>query len=136
MTKILDYQGTFKSKLLADQLQDALGWTPVTAEGTTRLQSRDGEVYVYADDDTPEQDVQAVIDAHDPTELTQGEINTANREDARARFLASQLADKTPEEIFTLMQARMDSWSSLADARADLREWIPLLAAIIAWKVV
>jgi len=59
----------------------------------------------------------------------------AAQNDVNIRFLASQLAGKTPQEIYTLMQNRMDSWTSLADARSDLREWLPLMAAIIAWKV-
>jgi hypothetical protein len=34
------------------------------------------------------------------------------------------------------MQNKMDGWTSLADAKADLREWLPLFGAIIAWKVI
>lgn len=75
----------------------------------------------------------SIIAAHDPDGKLPSEVN---REDARARFLLSQLANKTPQQIFTLMQGRMDSWTSLADARADLREWLPLFGAVIAWKVV
>jgi len=68
-------------------------------------------------------------------EDAQLEAKESARADIDARFLLSQLANKTPQEIYTLMQNRMDSWASLADARADLREWLPLMAAIIAWKV-
>ena len=78
---------------------------------------------------TDEADAQAIIDAHDPTDY-----DAINREDAKARFLLSQLANKTPEEIYTLMQGRMDSWTTLGDARDDLREWLPLIAAVMAWK--
>lgn len=136
MTKKLNFKGNFKSYLLADQLQSVLGWNGVTAEGTTRLQSRPGEVDVFADDSTPEQDVQAVVDAHDPEELSLGEIKSANKLDAEQRFLLSQLAEKSPEQIYTVMQTRMNNWTTLADARADLSEWLPLMAALIAWKVV
>ena len=59
-----------------------------------------------------------------------------NQEEARTRFLLSQLANKTPSQIYTQMQERMDSWTSLADAREDLREWLPLFGALLAWKVV
>ena len=59
-----------------------------------------------------------------------------NATDVKSRFLLSQLANKTPVEIYTLMQARMDAWSNLGQAKADLREWLPLLSAIIAWKVI
>ena len=139
MTKKLTYQGLFKAHLLADELQAAFSaWTPVTSEGTTRMQSKpDGtEVYLFVPDAADEGEIQVVIDAHDPEALSAGEIKQAHRDDARARFLLSQLADKTPEEIYTLMQDRMDSWTMLADARGDLREWLPLLAAVIAWKVI
>lgn len=58
-----------------------------------------------------------------------------NKKEAKARFLLSQLVNKTPEEIYTLMQGRIDSWPSLAGARADLREWLPLMVAILAWSI-
>ena len=59
----------------------------------------------------------------------------ADEADVNARFLASQLARRTPAQIYTLMQNRIDSWTSLAQAKADLREWLPLLAAEIAVKL-
>ena len=139
MTKKLTFQGLFKSNLLYDELLAAFpAWTPVTSEGTTRMESRpDGtEVYLFVPDAADEGEIQAVIDAHDPEALSAGEIKQSYRDDTRARFLLSQLADKTPEEIYTLMQNRMDSWSNLGQAKADLREWLPLMAAVIAWKVI
>ena len=139
MTKKLTYQGQFKSTLLHDELLAAFPlWTPVTSESHSRMQSKpDGtEVYLFVPDVADEGEIQAIIDAHDPNALSIVEIRQAHREDARARFLLSQLADKTPEEIYTQMQGRMDGWSSLADAKSDLREWLPLIAAIIAWKVI
>jgi hypothetical protein len=56
--------------------------------------------------------------------------------DVRARFLASQLAEKSPQEIYDILQNKINGWSSLAEAKGDLAEILPLLAAIIAWKVV
>lgn len=76
--------------------------------------------------------VEAIIAAHDETKDLPW---IENKTEAQARFLISQLSDKTPEEIYTLMQNRMDSWTTLADARTDLREWLPLMASIIAWTV-
>ena len=76
---------------------------------------------------------EAIVAAHDPNGKLPREENT---EDARARFLLSQLANKTPEQIFAQMQGRMDSWNNLAAAKADLREWLPLIVAVIAWKVI
>ena len=139
MTKKLTYQGLFKSRLLADELMAAFPlWTPVTSEGTTRMESKpDGtEVYLFVPDAADEGEIQVVIDAHDPEALSAGEIKQAHRDDARARFLLSQLADKTPEEIYVLMQDKIDNWSNLPQAKSDLREWLPLIAAVIAWKVI
>jgi len=139
MTKKLTYQGLFKSILLYEELIVAFpGWNTVTSEGTTILQSKpDGtEVYLFVPDAADEGEIQVVIDAHDPEALSASEIKQANRDDARARFLLSQLADKTPEEIYTLMQDRMDGWQNLSQAKSDLREWLPLMAAVIAWKVI
>jgi len=139
MTKKLTFQGLFKSNLLADELRAAFpAWTPVTSEGTSRLQSKpDGtEVYLFVPDAADEGEIQTVIDAHDPEALSAGEIKQAHRDDARARFLLSQLANKPPEEIYVLMQDRMDGWQNLSQAKSDLREWLPLMAAVIAWKVI
>lgn len=60
----------------------------------------------------------------------------AAREDARARFVASAIAGRTPEQIYTAMQTQMDTWGSLADAKRDLKAWLPLLAAVLAWEVI
>lgn len=60
----------------------------------------------------------------------------ANSADAHARFLLSQLADKSPQEIYDLLQGHIDDISTLAQAKAFLREIIPLMAAILACKVV
>jgi len=139
MTKKLIYQGLFKSHLLADELMATFpAWGGVTDEGTSRMQSKpDGtEVYLFVPDAADEGEIQVVIDAHDPEALSAGEIKQAHRDDARARFLLSQLVDKTPEEIYVLMQDRMDGWQNLSQAKADLREWLPLMAAVIAWKVI
>ena len=139
MTKKLIYQGLFKSHLLADELMATFpAWGGVTDEGTSRMQSKpDGtEVYLFVPDAADEGEIQVVIDAHDPEALSAGEIKQAHRDDARARFLLSQLVDKTPEEIYVLMQDRMDGWQNLGQAKSDLREWLPLMAAVIAWKVI
>ena len=137
MTKKLTFQGLFKTNLLADELLATFpSWGGVTSEGTSRMQSKpDGtEVYLFVPDAADEGEIQVVIDAHDPEALSAGEIKQAHRDDARARFLLSQLADKTPEEIYTFMQNVIDGWSNLGQAKVDLKEWLPLMAAVIAWK--
>ncbi len=70
----------------------------------------------------------AILAAHDPTDLT-----LLNRQDVLTRLHASALWGKSPAQIYTLMQNQMDAWTSLADARASLRVWLPAMAAAIFW---
>lgn len=91
-----------------------------------RLRSFGSELYTFqmAYDDQSEviaaQQVQLVY------ELTQ-------RLDVRARYAASVLKNKTPAEIYTYLQGRIDGWGNLNAAKADLRVWLPLLSAVLAW---
>lgn len=94
-------------------------------EGVTQavLQSlRDTILSHNADDLTPEQ--QAALDAE------------GHRAEVRARFATSVLKDKDPAAIYTALDNQIESWSTLADAKADLKSWLPLLAAAVAWLVV
>ena len=75
----------------------------------------------------------SIVAAHDPEDDLP---RNKNAKAAKQAFVDSPLANKDPVEIYTLMQGEIDGWSSLADARGDLRKWLPLLAAVIAWKVV
>jgi hypothetical protein len=45
------------------------------------------------------------------------------------------LRDKTPAEIEALVRARINGWSTLAAAKTDLAEWLPRMAALLAWAV-
>jgi hypothetical protein len=45
------------------------------------------------------------------------------------------LRDKTPTEIEALVRARINGWSTLTAAKADLAEWLPRMAALLAWAV-
>jgi hypothetical protein len=71
---------------------------------------------------------ESIVAAHDPKGLLPRE---ANRKDAIARFKASAIADKTPAEIYTIVQSQIDGWTSLANAKADLRKWLPMAFALI-----
>ena len=94
----------------------------------------DGRIDYTRELTAPEQiTADAVVAAHDP----EGDLPwLLNKKDAEARFLLSQLADKTPEEIYVLMQNVIDGWGNLGQAKEDLKEWLPLMAAVIAWKVI
>lgn len=65
---------------------------------------------------------------------TAAPVETAQA-DIKARWVASAIKGRTPQQIYTAMQASIDGWTSLAQAKADLRNWLPLMAAAIAWEV-
>lgn len=83
-----------------------------------------------------------VVRAGNPPQSVLDELNSAayeaaldNDNNVRQRILASPLANRTPAQIYTLVQNRVDGWASLTAAKADLREWLPLLLAEIAIRV-
>lgn len=81
----------------------------------------------------------SIITAHDHTLLsTQQQLDVdinINSNDVDTRFDASVIKNKTPAQIYTALENQIDAWTTLADAQADLRDWLPLLGAIVAWKV-
>jgi len=102
---------------------------------TIKITDENQTVEFQFSEDATIEEIQSIAESFGVA-LPQVEIDSkANQLDVETRLNLSELADKTPTEIYTLMQGRMDSWTTLADARADLREWLPLMAAIIAWKV-
>jgi len=76
-----------------------------------------------------------ILANHISTQLSVPEILVANQADVTTHFDASVLKNKTPQQIFDSVQTSIDGWAQLADAQADLRDWLPLAFAIIAWKV-
>jgi hypothetical protein len=72
----------------------------------------------------------AVVAAHTGIDTDQWALD-----DIRARWLVSAIHGKDPTAIYTLLQTRINAWSSLAAAKTDLAEWIPLIAAALAWAV-
>jgi hypothetical protein len=63
------------------------------------------------------------------------QLPPTNEEETNLRLNASELSNKTPQEIYDIVQARIDSWTSLAEAKADFREWMPLIFAGMMWMV-
>lgn len=51
-------------------------------------------------------------------------------------FGASVLAGKTPAQIAAYFANEINAWASLADAKTDLLNWLPKMAAAIAWVVI
>ena len=72
--------------------------------------------------------------SHDFASRTPGQLELAaigvDGADVITRYLATEIAGKTPDQIYTLMQTAIDGITSLADAKAFLRKWLPLMAAI------
>lgn len=95
-------------------------------------------------------DVQAYLNAH-VNELwqlaqTRGTPITAQqvldyRLDAEAltalntqwRTVLAPLKNLSPDQIATLVQNRINGWTTLAQAKADLVTWMPVLIAVVAW---
>jgi len=81
-------------------------------------------------------DEEGLPTAYTPRPLTEDEQRGESLRDALDRWALGALKDKTPAQIYSLVQGRIDGWASLADARTDLREWLPLLAVGLVWLAV
>lgn len=78
----------------------------------------------------------AIIAAYNQAaEDTKAANETGYIADIHTRWANSPLKGKTPVEIYTAVQGAIDGWGSLAAAKADLRVWLPLLFATLAWEV-
>lgn len=70
----------------------------------------------------------AVLEAHDPLAVTAEQA-------AMLQFVAAwrggALIGKTPAQIYQVLGAQINGWASLADAKADLRDWLPLIGAAL-----
>ena len=125
--------GPIRGDQLAAEINTATGLTLTVDELVYYL---NGAVEVRA----PEQyrdAIVAVIAVHVPVSVWNNEDRArVNMADVNDRWNLAALKDKTPAEIYSLMQGRMDAWANLAAAKADLREWLPLMAAAIAWMVI
>ena len=91
---------------------------------------------------TPQANIDAAVaiaEAHNPANLSSNQQTrqtvTTHKADMQARYLAHALKNKTPAQIYTFMENQIDGWASLADAQEDLRDWLPLMGAAIAWMV-
>lgn len=78
----------------------------------------------------------AYAQRHLPPPPTPQELaDVAALADVQTQWHAAALHNKTPQEIRTAMQNAIDGWTSLAQAKADLRAWLPMLTAGLAWTV-
>jgi hypothetical protein len=116
---------------------DIEGVSPVT--GTERASSWNAFMYgsevVQVHFKTPPDQaamtaVANLVAAHDPTDTDAVALS-----DVHEHWQSSPLHNKTPQQIFTAMQNQIDGWTSLAQAKADLRVWLPQIVASLAWSV-
>jgi creatinine amidohydrolase/Fe(II)-dependent formamide hydrolase-like protein len=119
-------------RIVTPELDRQLRAGGVPIEGIA-YNSKEGWVRVDFLDSVTQQQIDAAIalvNAHtgvDPVKVAQADI--------RARWLASTIHGKDPTQIYTAVQGAIDGWTSLAAAKADLRVWLPLAIAALAWEV-
>ena len=136
---ILTYAGTFKQSLLMDELLATFPeW--IVGEGEDHkcllyLEGNQQGVRLTVPDGSNVTAINAVINTHNPNVLSVGEQMEVHRETVRQALLNSPLAHMTPEEIYVAVRQEIQSWSSLADAKASFLEWEPLLWAVVMWLV-
>ena len=96
-------------------------------------------IILHLADIADESNARSIVSAHDSTLLStdqQLQLDLdVNGSDVDSRFDLSVIKNKTPDQIFTFLEGQIDGWTTLADAQVDLREWLPLLASAVAWKV-
>ena len=101
-----------------------------------------GYIAVYlidAADETDQNTARQTVLNHDMTARTPEQQERAaiknHKADVIQRYLESELANKTPTEIYTLMQTAAGNLASLAEAKTFLAKWLPLMAAICQTQV-
>ncbi len=73
---------------------------------------------------------QAVLDAHDPEALSAAQQAC---QDFLMAWHNGVLVGKTPAQIYQIMTGQIDKWASLAEAKADLRAWLPLMGMALGY---
>jgi isopenicillin N synthase-like dioxygenase len=121
MRDILNTAKEINANKLHEELEEALG--DVFLGVST---GNSGITLHLAKDATKEQDTlaKAILEAHDATKLT---AEQQGIRDSLGAWRESALAGKAPPDL----KARIDGWRTLEDAQADLREWLPLMGAMV-----
>ena len=87
--------------------------------------------YTQADEDA----IIASFAAYDPGKPTWEEIETGRTSQARARWLASQLAGKTPEEAYVLIENALTNATTVGQMRQVLTQLLPVIGAGLVYLV-
>lgn len=75
-----------------------------------------------------------VVLAHDMDERTEEQVELAaiqtQTSGVISQYLASPLSDRTPQQVYDQVASDIAGWGTLADAKADLQQWLPFLCAV------
>jgi hypothetical protein len=79
--------------------------------------------------------LEASFQSYDPDKPTFIEIERQRTDQARARWLASQLVGKTPEEAYVLIENALTGASTVAQMRQVLIQLLPVIGAGVVYLV-
>jgi len=147
MDKALVFAGIYKLPLLMDELLAVFPEWLMKEDDEwhclLRVEGNDKGVRLTVPDGADESAIAAVVAAHDPDALSVAEQVAAAQANIEAKATEARslwdgyeaLRDKTPADIEALVRARIGGWPTLAAAKADLAEWLPRMAGLLAWAV-
>ena len=90
------------------------------------------EFYAVLDEGYTQEDVDKIVysfETYDPGKPTLLKAETQRTYQARARWLASQLAGKTPEEAYVLIENALTNATTVAQMRQVLIQLLPVIGA-------
>lgn len=136
--------GDWRGDQLLDEIEAAMGWRPAR-ELFYRSAGLDVEIEAPDPGEETPIDWQPVIDAvqavisasvytypYTPEEV-ETEVQRTEGATAQARLLASVVANKTPTEIYDLVEARLTAATTAAEMRTQLIQIIPMIAMLAAY---
>lgn len=125
-----------KIAALDAELRAALG-ARVAGISVSRV-GADDDIIVHLTDLADDDDAAIAADlvgSHDGGQLTDDERHAAHRASAFGTLLGSAIGARTPNQMQTYLDGEIDNWATLADARRDLKAWLPIMAAAIVYLV-
>lgn len=96
----------------------------------------DGIVVVTTNAATEEDNNTArqIVLNHDMAARTDDQIELAAIADQTsgviAQYLASPLSNRTPQDLYNEVRTEINAWTTLAEAKADLQQWLPFISAL------
>jgi hypothetical protein len=94
--------------------------------------------HAQVDNETTPEDLAALeasFQNYDPDKPTFLETEQQRTDQARARWLASQLAGKTPEQAYVLIENALTGATTVAEMRQVLTQLLPIIGAGLVYLV-